>query len=332
MLIELLKHDKLGNERELGFVLFQALSPGQEIRVAELTRFCTSNVFSISQSINGIVSLLDFISIIHLKDGMIFLNQKIFDPKNFKSSTDYFQDTHFFRCLFKKLNDTGLKEHLFNKDNLKYSHTLNQFYVKSHLIKFDLFSIRNLLISLKFLEPDQTIPDHLLINSNFTEFFHETVVYEFHEKPETRKVSIEQLRKSHEQKDEAGKQGELFVLQYEQNRLKEHPHFNKIERIAETFTNAGYDIQSFNDLDSFIHDRFIEVKSYRDEIAFYWSKNEVEKAKQLKTKYFLYLVDRSLINEDDYVPKIFQNPYMKIFENNTWKKETENWKITLDNE
>lgn len=331
MLKELLKHDNLGNERELGFVLFQALNPGQKIRVAEFTRFCTSNVFSISRSINGIVSLLDFLSIIHQKDGMIFINQKIFNPNNFKSSTDYFQDTNFFKCLFQKLNDTRVKEHLFNEDNLKYSHTLRQFYVKSHLIKFNLFPIRNLLISLKFLEQDQTVPDHLLVNSNFTEFFHETVVYEFQEKSKPRKVSIEQLKKSVEQKDEAGKQGELFVLQYEQNRLKEHPYFNKIERISETYTNAGFDILSFNDLDSFIHDRFIEVKSYWGEIVFYWSKNEVEKAKQLKTKYYLYLVDRSLMNDNDYVPKIFQNPYKKIFENDIWKKETENWKITFDN-
>lgn len=331
MLIEILKHDNLGNGRELGFVLFQALCPNQKKRVVDFTSFCTSNIFSISRSINGIISLLDFISFIHLKDDKIFLNQTMFDPQNFKSSTSYFQDTHFFRCLFKKLNETGLKEHLFNQDNLKYSRILNQYYVKSHLIKFELFSIRNLLMSLKFLEPDETVPDHLLINSNFTEFFLETVVCDLYEKSETRKVPIKQLKKSLEQKDEAGRQGELFVLKYEQNRLKEHPHFNKIERISEIFVNAGYDIQSFNDLDSFIHDRFIEVKSFRDVIAFYWSKNEVEKAKQLKTKYFLYLVDRSSINKDNYVPKIIQDPYKKIFENNIWKKETENWSITLDN-
>lgn len=331
MLKELLKHDNLGNERELEFVLFQALNPGQVISITELTRFCSSNLFSISRSIKGIISLLDFLSIINRKDDMIFLNQKIFDPINFKSSTDYFQDTHFFKCLFQKLNGTVSKEHLFNEDNLKYSHTLNQFYVKSHLIKFNLFPIRNLLISLKFLEQDQTVPDHLLVNSNFTEFFRETIIYEFQEKLKARKVSIEQLKKSLEQKDEAGKQGELFVLKYEQNRLIDHPHFDKIERISETYTNAGYDIQSFNDLDSFIHDRYIEVKSYKGDISFYWSKNEIEKAKQLKSKYYLYLVDRALMNDDNYIPKIFQNPYKKIFETDIWKKETENWKITLDN-
>lgn len=259
------------------------------------------------------------------------LNQKIFGSSNFKSSTEYFQDTHFFRCLFQKLKDVGLLEHLFNEDNLKYNHTSNQFYVKSHLIKFDLFSIRNLLLSLKFLEPYELVPDHLYIKSSFTEFFRKIVVYEFHKKLEPKKVSIEQFKKSLEQKDEAGKQAELFVLQYEKNRLKNHPHADKIERIAETYINAGYDIQSYNDLDSFILDRFIEVKSYQNEITFYWSTNEVKKAKQLSTKYYLYLVDRSLINSDDYAPKILQNPHKKIFENDTWKKETENWKITLDN-
>ena len=83
-------------------------------------------------------------------------------------------------------------------------------------------------------------------------------------------------------------------------------------------------------MDSFINNRFIEVKSYNNEISFYWSKNELEKAKELKSKYFLYLVDRSLMNQDGYVPKVFQNPFKKIFENDLWRKEIESWKITIE--
>ena len=112
--------------------------------------------------------------------------------------------------------------------------------------------------------------------------------------------------------------------------MNDHSSFEKIELISDVYVNAGYDIISFNDLDSFIIDRFIEVKSYREEISFYWSKNEVEKAKELATKYYIYLVDRSLMNKKDYVPKIIQDPYKKIFENEFWKKETENWKIILE--
>lgn len=332
MLDELLKHDNLGNRRELGFVLFQALNSADKQRISDVTQFCTSNIYSISRSINGIISLLDFLSIIEINGDTLILNKKVFDPKDFKSATEYFQESHFFDCVFKVLHIADSRKYLFNRDNLKYSHSQNQYYIKSHLIKLDLFPIRNLLLALGFLEQDQTVPDHLFINTHFSEFFKLTVIDEFEERSETKKITLKQLKKSLDQKDEAGKEGELFVLGYEQVRLKEHPNFDKIERIAETYVNAGYDILSFNDMDSFIHDRFIEVKSYSGEIAFYWSKNEVKKAKWLKDKYYLYLVDRSLMPNSDYVPKIFQNPYKKIFENDIWKKEIKNWKITIEDQ
>lgn len=330
MLDELLKHNNLGNKRELGFVLFQALNPADKQRISDVIRFCTSNIFSISRSINGIISLLDFLSIIEINGDTLIVNKNVFDPKDFKSATEYFQESHFFDCVFKSLHIADSRKYLFNLDNLKFSHNQNLYYVKSHLIKLDLFPIRNLLLALEFLEQDQAVPDHLFINSHFSKFFKKTVIDEFEERSETKKITLKQLKKSLDQKSEAGKEGELFVLRYEQMRLKDHTNYDKIERIAETYVNAGYDILSFNNLDSFIHDRFIEVKSYKGEIAFYWSKYEVKKAKLLKEKYYLYLVDRSLIINSDYIPKIFQNPYKKIFENNVWKKETKNWKITLD--
>jgi Protein NO VEIN, C-terminal len=330
MLGELLKHDNLGNEHELGYVLFQALHPADKQRLSDVTFICTSNIFSISRSINGIIGLLDFLSIIEINGDTLILNKKVFDPKDFKSATEYFRESHFFDCIFKRLHIADSIKYLFNQDNLKFSHNQNQYYVKSHLIKLDLFPIRNLLLALGFLEQNQTVPDHLYINSHFSEFFKKTVIDGFEERTETKKITLKQLKKSLDRKDEAGKEGELFVLRYEQARLKDHPNFDKIELISETYVNAGYDILSFNDMDSFIHDRFIEVKSYSGEIAFYWSKNEVKKAKRLKDKYYLYLVDRYLMPNSEYVPKIFRNPYKKIFENDVWKKETENWKITIE--
>ena len=104
MLEELLKHDNLGNKRELGFVLFQALIPGKVQRLSDLIRFCTSNIFSISRSINGIVCLIDFLSIIEVKNDKILLNQKLFNPKDFASSNNYFLNPHFYKYLFDKLD------------------------------------------------------------------------------------------------------------------------------------------------------------------------------------------------------------------------------------
>jgi len=83
--------------------------------------------------------------------------------------------------------------------------------------------------------------------------------------------------------------------------------------ISNVFSISG----SFNGID-----RFIEVKSYDREVSFFWSRNEVEKAKELKGKYYLYLVDRSRIKENDYKPQQFQDPYKKVFENEIWRKQT----------
>ena len=330
MLSELLKHNNLGNKRELGFVLFHALDSGQQHKTSDLIRFCTSNLFSIGQSISGIISLLDFLSIVRVDKEIVTINLNVFNPEKFRSKDEYFLDTHFYACLINSLLESDSLKLFFNDGNLKFSHKHNRYYVKSNLIKFDFLPVRNLLLALNFFEHDQDVPDHLFIASPFTKFFKETVVDKFKPEAEPIKISLDQLNKGLKQKDEAGKQGELFALQFEQSRLKDHSNFSAIECITETYVNAGYDIRSFNDLDSFLHDRFIEVKSYNGEIAFYWSKNEVKTAKKLTTKYYLYLVDRLLIGQKGYVPKIFQDPYKKIFENEFWKKETENWKITLE--
>lgn len=331
MLDELLKHDSLGNKRELTFVLFQALTPGKGQRLSDINKFCTSNLFSISRSINGIFSLLNFLTIVRIDKGNIELNLRNFNPEKFKPPQSYFNDVHFYNCLFKRLIELEICDGLFNENNLKLSHEYNQYYVKSNLIKLQFFPIRNLLIALNFLEQDQTTPDHFLIHPQFTSLFRTTIIDYLNKiRIHTTKVTHQQLEKGLKQKNEAGKQGELFVLHYEQNRMNGHSSFEKIKRISDSYVNAGYDIISFNDLDSFIMDRFIEVKSYRDEISFYWSKNEVEKARELTTKYYLYLVDRSLMNKKGYVPKIIQDPYKKIFENELWMKEIENWKITYE--
>jgi hypothetical protein len=83
-------------------------------------------------------------------------------------------------------------------------------------------------------------------------------------------------------------------------------------------------------LNTIVPNRFIEVKSYTDQVSFYWSRNEVDTAKELGEEYFLYLVDRSKYLLKDYKPMILKDPYDRIFESELLKTETENWKITLD--
>jgi len=330
MLEELLKHDKLGNKEELLFFLFDGIMLSDKQDVLSLQKYCASQIYSIGRSFNGILKLCEFVSFIVVDKVAVLSNKKVFDPDIFQKE-HYFQQYHFYERLFNSLKRFGAIEYIFNEGNLKFSNKLNQYYVLENKFPYKFFPIRNLLLSIGFFHSESDLVNHMLIRKEFTDIFQESIIKELGIKRKIdKRITIEELKKVMDIKSEAGKHAELFVLQYEQNRLKEHPTLEKVIRVSDEFVNAGYDIESFTDCDSIVIDKFIEVKSYKEDISFYWSRNEVEKAKELRDKYFLYLVDRSKINEKDYEPKKFQNPYKKIFESEFWKKETENWKITLD--
>ena len=98
-----------------------------------------------------------------------------------------------------------------------------------------------------------------------------------------------------------------------------------IEKISDLNVSAGYDVVSLQSNKSTEIDKFIEVKSYSDKPSFYWSVNEVKKAKQEKNRYFLYLVNRNEIDNNGYNPVMIQDPYKNIFNSNNWEKNCESW-------
>lgn len=96
--------------------------------------------------------------------------------------------------------------------------------------------------------------------------------------------------------------------------------------ISEIDVTAGYDIVSANSPNSTVANRFIEVKAV-SENGFYWSKNEYDIAKLLAADYYLYLVDLSKIDDDNYEPDIIHNPVQHIMENNLWLVEPQSYHI-----
>lgn len=332
MLEELLKHDKLGNKKELLFVLFDAISTSGNQTRADLKKFCASNLFSISRSFDGILKLLEAVSFIEIKGNVVKLNRDIFDPSKVSTPYLYFKGIHFFKNLILLLKRTETLADIFNERNVKYNSNLARYYVKDNMIPYKFFPLRNLLLSLDVLERDETLENHLLLKEEFNDAFKSFVVEDIirSRKQVSRKVPLSELKKSLENKEVAGKEAELFVLEFERHRLSGHPSIEQLIRVSEDFTNAGYDIKSFNDKESIIIDRFIEVKSFKEKVSFFWSRNEVQIAKELAENYFLYLVDRSKMNTPEYLPIIIQNPHKKVFESEMWKKEVENWKIIFE--
>ena len=149
-----------------------------------------------------------------------------------------------------------------------------------------------------------------------------------------KKITLEQLEKNLEHQKKIGSIAEEFVLNFEINRLKNlgfEEESNKIRQISIDFSNAGYDIESFNGkTKDGVPDRFIEVKgTTKKEFSFYWSINEINTAKELSSNYWIYHVSeidvQNKTSSND--PKMINNPYENIFSNDLFQKNIESYHI-----
>ena len=113
---------------------------------------------------------------------------------------------------------------------------------------------------------------------------------------------------------EAGLRAEEWVVGFERSRLKDHLLRRQIRRISDHCADAGFDVLSFRDQSSIVHNWFIEVKSFVETPRFYWTANEIECAKREGERYVLYLVDRSQMRCQGYEPRVIRGPYEFFFE------------------
>jgi hypothetical protein len=136
-----------------------------------------------------------------------------------------------------------------------------------------------------------------------------------------RKKPQSELEKDLLEQKVIGNFAEKFVLEYEKRRLKKDDcaeKANNVEQISEDWSNAGYDIESFNgeESDDILPDRFIEVKGTRGkEFSIFWSANEIEIAKYHGSKYWIYFVSEIDIITgvpDGKEPEMIPNAYDRI--------------------
>ncbi|MCR9218341.1 MAG: DUF3883 domain-containing protein [bacterium] len=124
----------------------------------------------------------------------------------------------------------------------------------------------------------------------------------------SRMFSLADLKAAQNAREMAGRVAEEWALRWERARLAGHLFVDSVRSISEENAGAGFDIVSFDGLRALSHDRFIEVKGYTDEFSFFWSHEEMEAARRLRMRYWLYLVDRRLISSPAYHPETIQDP------------------------
>jgi hypothetical protein len=125
--------------------------------------------------------------------------------------------------------------------------------------------------------------------------------------------SAERLAAELERQARDGEAAELWVLEYERERLRDHPFRDQIRRISVEDVSAGYDIASFAAHSSLQHDLFIEVKSHGATKAFHWSRNEIATAEEFQEEYALYIVDRTRMSQSGYAPHVILGPSPGMF-------------------
>lgn len=313
MLEKLLKYPNFGNQQQLLFVVNNISKSSKKIN--DLKKICLDSDYSFGQSFDGVIALLNWLNILKVEDtGYINLGVNI-NNVNLNKLT--------LKCLFIKISANKALHHLFSLNGITINKD-NEIFINNNFIPLKFSSIRNLLINIDFLKKDDLIANQFFINKKYLKWFYKHII-PLIEKSYIKNNSLQKLKRIQANQEELGKQAEEFVLAYEKRRRKNHKSYNKIEIISDIDTSAGYDVRSYINDSSIILDKLIEVKSYSGNINFYWSRNEVNTAKNKRENYFLYLIDRDKIKCGDYSPTIIKNPYKNIFENSNWNKECQNW-------
>lgn len=311
-MLDVLKNLKYhGGKDGLLFFICNVIGSGQ-IRIKDVEIICARSPGKHYLSIEDLISYCHTLGWIQISEDVVSVAPDIVSLLNDKEKLNDALIVSTVNQLFK---ETIMDASMFYYDSVQCCYAF-----KNELFPLSLSSVRNALISQGFLIPSRDIQGvRFYISPTYD------ALVAKHCKARRKLLSLEQLKKQLENNELAGEKAELFVLEYEKNRLGQ-PLCEKVRRISEIDVTAGYDIVSFDSSQSREPDRFVEVKAVSS-AGFYWSRNEYEIAKLKGNTYYLYLVELSKIDRRDYAPQIIKNPTVNIMESQEWFVEAQTYFI-----
>ncbi len=320
MLKELNKYENLGTLKYFQ-ELFEILTTTEKsYRVVDVQHHFFNRVIDDQKVFDGCLPMLIDCDILSTDDEGVI---------NFQA---YFKEVLVTEeCIRSKLLEHILKTvktdadflDIFSSENMSLDVVYQTLQIQRSAFGFKYYNFLKLLLELNFLVPHPDFKDRVfIINNKYKSLFDINILPEI----KRRKIGLEEQKKQREINVMLGEEAEAYALQFEINRLNNKPG---IEQVSTFWSNAGFDIVSFETADSEALDRFVEVKSYSINPRFYWSRNEVEVSKLRGDSYYLYLVDRSQLQNLDYVPLIIKNPYKELIcTDNDWEKIVEKYCFT----
>lgn len=131
--------------------------------------------------------------------------------------------------------------------------------------------------------------------------------------PQRRGISEERFRQIQARREEIGRLGEEFVVEYEREQLRRigrNDLAEQIIRVSENDIGLGYDVLSFDEKGG---EKFIEVKTtVGTGWTFELSANELAIAEELGERYWIYFIRQFGGDVDNLAPIALQNPFNSI--------------------
>ena len=318
MLNDLRKYDCLGTPNYF-FELLSTLksNSGSNWQKNDLEKLFFNRVVDNRPVIDGGIDLAIRINVLLEIDTSFQLNT---DFENHLNSVSQMIDG-FNQFLLEALKNDTTFLNIFSSKHLSNDIIYKSLKIDNAAFAFKYSNFKQLLLDFNTISEHPT-PEFksYILNPRYKKLFDKTVLPEI----KKRKIGIEEFKRTMELQQIYGEEAEKFVLAFEKKRLGD----KHIEWVAEYIVNEGYDIASYNEMNDVRYNRFIEVKSYDGpKPYFYWSRNEYTVAKRKKEQYWLYLVNRSEMNDENYKPLMEQDPFNGILKNEGWDKQVDKYII-----
>jgi len=220
-----------------------------------------------------------------------------------------------YNCILDgKLSKKIIKK-IFEFESSRHSFNYNLDEIESHFGKYA--NVLPLLYEIEFL--NRKISKNLVI---INPVISSTIQFKNQIKS-IAKISLSEQDKRRERNEKQnkiiGQIAEEIVLEDEIERLNRENHSEEAKNvriISDDDSNAGYDIESFTDGSQNLNepDKFIEVKgSTNSKLNFYWSKNEINNARHLGDKYWIFFVSNIDKNtKKGTITRRIKNPFQEI--------------------
>ncbi len=321
MLPDALRFDRYGSIEDIQFLLEHALSATEPRTLSDISRFCEEKSMVLASSLSATLALLEYISMVNVDS-----------EEKFTRTSDAALAALgkiIMNSIFDRLMREGALSDFILPEAIEYDSVGDNICLRNNLIPLEYSGLKNLLISLGFFKPHPLSGNLLQIAKELEPLFETKLIPGIKEErfPETRLkgLSLASLMRMQELNELHGREAEEFVLGYERRRLGESIAA-RVRIISDLQCDAGYDIASFDTAASARPDRFIEVKSFKGEPTFFWSRNEVAISEVKRENYFLYLVNRNEMSQEGYEPIIIRNPYEKVFlDEKGWSRDAQSW-------